>query len=73
MHISFFFSTFAAESCKDTNEEQRLIEAINQSMRETEVRLRAMGRKPYYVTREQAEKQVAMLLKAKEEFFAKQL
>ena len=54
------------------NEEQRLIEAINRSMQETEVRLRAMGRKPYYVTREQAEKQVAMLLKAKEEFFAKQ-
>lgn len=54
------------------NEEQRLIEAINRSMRETEVRLRAMGRKPYYVTREEAEKQVAMLLKAKEEFFAKQ-
>ena len=59
--------------CKDMNEEQRLIEAINRSMRETEVRLRAMGRKPYYITREQAEKQVAMLLKAKEEFFAKQL
>ena len=51
------------------NEEQ-FIEAINRSMRETEVRLRAMGRKPYYITREQAEKQVAMLLKAKEEFFA---
>ena len=64
-------STFAAKSCKDMNEEQRLIEAINRSMRETEVRLRAMGRKPYYVTREEAEKQVAMLLKAKEEFFAK--
>ena len=62
----------AAKSCKDMNEEQRLIEAINRSMLETEVRLRAMGRKPYYVTREQAEKQVAMLLKAKEEFFAKQ-
>lgn len=61
----------AAKSCKDMNEEQ-FIEAINQSMRETEVRLRAMGRKPYYVTREEAEKQVAMLLKAKEEFFAKQ-
>ena len=58
--------------CKDMNEEQRLIELINRSMQETEVRLRAMGRKPYYVTREQAEKQVAMLLKAKEEFFAKQ-
>ena len=57
--------------CKDMNEEQRLIEAINRSMQETEVRLRAMGRKPYYITREQAEKQVAMLLKAKEEFFAK--
>ena len=55
------------------NEEQRLIEAINRSMQETEVRLRAMGRKPYYITREEAEKQVAMLLKAKEEFFAKQL
>ena len=54
------------------NEEQRLIEAINRSMQDTEVRLRAMGRKPYCVTREQAEKQVAMLLKAKEEFFAKQ-
>ena len=53
------------------NEEQRLIEAINRSMRETEVRLRAMGREPYYVTREEAEKQVAMLLKAKEEVFAK--
>ena len=53
------------------NEEQ-FIEAINRSMRETEIRLRAMGRKPYYVTREQAEKQVAMLLKAKEEFFANQ-
>ena len=52
------------------NEEQRLIELINQSMRLTEVRLRAMGRKPYYITREQAEKQVAMLLKAKEEVFA---
>ena len=52
------------------NEEQRLIEAINRSMQDTEVRLRAMGRKPYCVTREQAEKQVAMLLKAKEEFFA---
>ena len=51
------------------NEEQ-FIEAINRSMRETEIRLRAMGRKPYYVTREEAEKQVAMLLKAKEEFFA---
>jgi hypothetical protein len=63
----------AAESCKDMNEEQRLIEAINRSMRETEVRLRAMGRKPYYVTREQAEKQVAMLLKAKEEFFANKI
>lgn len=57
--------------CKDMNEEQ-FIEAINRSMRETEVRLRAMGRKPTPVTREQAEKQVAMLLKAKEEFFAKQ-
>jgi len=57
--------------CKDMNEEQ-FIEAINRSMRETEIRLRAMGRKPYYVTREQAENQVAMLLKAKEEFFAKQ-
>ena len=52
------------------NEEQ-FIEAINRSMQETEVRLRAMGRKPYYVTREEAEKQVAMLIKAKEEFFAK--
>jgi hypothetical protein len=51
------------------NEEQ-FIKAINRSMQETEVRLRAMGRKPYYVTREEAEKQVAMLLKAKEEFFA---
>ena len=57
--------------CKDMTEEQ-FIEAINRSMRETEVRLRAMGRKPYYVTREEAEKQVAMLLKAKEDFFAKQ-
>ena len=65
-----FFITFAAKSCKDMDEEQRLIELINQSMRETEVRLRAMGRKPYYITREQAEKQVAMLLKAREEFFA---
>lgn len=54
------------------NEEQRLIEAINRSMQDTEVRLRAMGRKPYYVTREDAEKQVVMLLKAREEFFAKQ-
>ena len=60
------------QTCKDMDEEQRLIEAINRSMRETEVRLRAMGRKPYYITREEAEKQVAMLLKAKEEFFAKQ-
>ena len=64
-------SNFAAESCKDMNEEQ-FIEAINRSMRETEIRLRAMGRTPYSVTREQAERQVAMLLKAKEEFFAKQ-
>ena len=51
--------------------EEQLIEAINRSMREAEVRLRAMGREPYSVTREEAEKQVAMLLKAKEEFFAK--
>ena len=58
--------------CKDMTEEQ-FIEAINRSMQETEVRLRAMGRKPYYITREEAEKQVAMLLKAREEFFAKQL
>ena len=53
------------------NEEQ-FIEAINKSMQDSAEQLRAMGRKPYYVTREQAEKQVAMLLKAKEEFFAKQ-
>jgi len=62
-------SNFAAESCKDMNEEQ-FIEAINRSMRETEAQLKAIGRKPYTVTREEAEKQVAMLLKAKEEFFA---
>ena len=54
---------------KTMNEEQ-LIEAINRSMQETEDRLRAMGRKPYHVKREEAEKQVAMLLKAKEEVFA---
>ena len=65
-------SNFAAESCKDMNEEQRLIEAINRSMQESAEHLRAIGRKPTSVTREQAEKQVAMLLKAKEEFFANQ-
>jgi hypothetical protein len=67
--IYHFFLVPLQRICKDMTEEQ-FIEAINRSMRETEVRLRAMGRKPYYVTREEAEKQVAMLLKAKEEFFA---
>lgn len=52
--------------------EEHFIELINQSMRDTEIELRKIGRKPTPVTREQAEKQVAMLLKAKEEFFAKQ-
>ena len=53
------------------NEEQ-LIEAINRSMQESAAHLRTMGREPYSIKREEAEKQVAMLLKAKEEFFAKQ-
>ena len=52
--------------------EQEFIDAINRSMQESAAHLRAMGREPYTVTREEAEKQVAMLLKAKEEFFAKQ-
>ena len=53
------------------NEEQRLIEAINKSMQESAAHLRVMGRKPYSVTREEAERQVAMLLKAKEELDVK--
>ena len=53
------------KSCKDMNEPQ-LIEAINRSMQESAAQLRAMGREPYSVTREEAERQVAMLLKAKE-------
>jgi hypothetical protein len=52
------------------NDEQRLIEAINRSMQESAAQLKAMGREPYSVTREEAERQVAMLLKAKEEFYA---
>ncbi len=52
--------------------EQELIDAINRSMQESAAHLRSMGREPYSITREEAEKQVAMLLKAKEEFFAKQ-
>jgi hypothetical protein len=52
--------------------EQEFIDAINRSMQESAAHLRAMGREPYTITREEAEKQVAMLLKAKEEFFAKQ-
>lgn len=51
---------------------EHFIELINQSMREAEIELRKLGRKPTPVTGEQAEKQVTMLLKAKEEFFAKQ-
>ena len=50
--------------------EQDFIEAINRSMQDSAARLRVMEREPYSVTREEAEKQVAMLLKAKEEFFA---
>jgi hypothetical protein len=71
LHISKKISNFAAESCKDMDEEQ-FIAVINKSMQESAEYLRAMGRTPYSVTREQAERQVAMLLKAKEEFFAKQ-
>ena len=47
-------------------EEQELIEAIERSMQETELYLRAMGREPQSATREEALKQVEMLLKAKE-------
>ena len=53
-------------------EEQILIDLINKSMQESAAQLRAMGREPYSVTREEAERQVAMLLKAKEDFFAEQ-
>jgi hypothetical protein len=70
LRISEKSSNFAAGSCKDMNEEQRLIEAINRSMQESAAQLKAMGREPYSVTREEAERQVAMLLNAKEEFFA---
>ena len=47
-------------------EEQELIEAIERSMQKFAQEQLAMGRKPQSATREQALKQVEMLLKAKE-------
>lgn len=47
-------------------EEQRLIELIEQSMREQEAGMRALGRKPNSATRQQALAQVAFLLNAKQ-------
>lgn len=52
-------------------EEQELIEAIERSMQEQERYSRAMGREPQSATREEALKQVEMLLKAKEEWLNK--
>lgn len=68
----FFFVTLQPKVAKTMTEEQRLIEAIKRSMQQSAAHLRAMGREPYSVKREEAERQVAMLQKAKEEFFAKQ-
>ena len=47
-------------------EEQEFIEAIERSMQDAAREARAMGREPQSATREQAIKQVEMLLKAKE-------
>ena len=47
-------------------EEQELIEAIERGMQDAARATRAMGREPQSATREQALKQVEMLLKAKE-------
>ena len=47
-------------------EEQELIAAIERSMQDAAREARAMGREPQSATREQAIKQVEMLLKAKE-------
>ena len=52
--------------------EQYLIDAINRSMQKSATKLRALGRNSYSATREEAERQVAMLLKAREDFCAKQ-
>ena len=51
-------------------EEQELIEAIERSMKESAEEQIAMGRKPQSATREAAIAQVAMLLKAKDEWQA---
>ena len=47
-------------------EEQEFIEAIERSMTESAQEQLAMGRMPQSATREEALKQVEMLLKAKE-------
>ena len=47
-------------------EEQELIEAIARSMQDAAREARAMGREPQSAPREEALKQVEMLLKAKE-------
>ena len=52
-------------------EEQEFIEAIERSMQEQEREAHAMGREPQSATREEAIKQVEMLLKAKEEWINK--
>ena len=51
-------------------EEQELIEAIERSMKESAEEQIAMGRKPQSATREAAIAQVAMLLRAKDEWQA---
>ena len=51
-------------------EEQELIAAIERSMKESAEEQIAMGRKPQSATREAAIAQVAMLLKAKDEWQA---
>ena len=51
-------------------EEQELIAAIERSMKESAQEQLAMGRKPQSATREVAIAQVAMLLKAKDEWQA---
>ena len=47
-------------------EEQEFIEAIERSMQDAAREARAMGREPLSATREQALKQVEILLTAKE-------
>lgn len=65
LFLSFFFCNFVGGNICEQMEKDVLIDLINKSMRETEQRLRSLGRMPYAITREDALRQVAMLQRAK--------